>query len=196
MKVIGVTGGIGSGKSTILQLFQELGTATYIADIEARKLMNSDKKLIIQIESIFGEKAYLNNELNRNYIAEIVFSDKNKLALLNKLVHPKVQEHFKNFIENSTAEMVIYESAILFESSSNTLCDFIITVTANFEDKIKRIIKRDGVSKQQILDRMKHQLNDDFKVKNSNFVIRNNTIENVKKQISTIYILIKASSKI
>ena len=116
--------------------------------------------------------------------------------MLNKLVHPKVQEHFECFLKNSTNEMVIYESAILFESGSNTLCDFIITVTANFEDKIKRIIKRDGVSEQQILDRMKHQLNDDFKVKNSNFVIRNNTIEDTKQQISTIYNMIKASSKI
>ena len=190
MKVIGLTGGIGSGKSTVLQLFQELGTATYIADVEAKKLMNSDKELMKQIKAVFGEKAYLNAELNRNYIAEIVFNNKTKLAALNKLVHPKVQEHFKNFIKNSTAEIVIYESAILFESGSNTLCDLIITVTANFEDKIKRIIRRDGISKKQILDRMKNQLNDDFKVKNSNFVIRNNTIENIQQQILTIYNLI------
>ncbi|WP_372793775.1 dephospho-CoA kinase [Lutibacter sp.] len=191
MKVIGLTGGIGSGKSTVLQLFQEFGTATYIADIEAKKLMNSNKELIKQIKAIFGEKAYLNTKLNREYIAEIAFKDKAKLAILNKLVHPKVQEHFECFIKNSTAEMVIYESAILFESGSNTLCDYIITVTANFEDKIKRIIKRDGVSEQQILDRMKHQLNDDFKVKNSNFVVRNKTIEDTREQILTIYNMIK-----
>ncbi|PCH53750.1 MAG: dephospho-CoA kinase [Flavobacteriaceae bacterium] len=195
MKVIGLTGGIGSGKSTVLQLFQELGTATYIADIEAKKLMNSEIELMKQIKDIFGEKAYLNDELNRSYMAEIVFNNKTKLAMLNKLVHPKVREHFKNFINNSTAEIVIYESAILFESGSNILCDFIITVTANFEDKIKRIMKREDIAKQQVLDRMKHQLDDDFKIKNSNFVIRNNAIVNTKKQISTIYNLINESSK-
>ena len=196
MIVIGLTGGIGSGKSTVLKMFQELGAATYIADIEAKKLMNTNKELVLQVKGVFGEKAYLNNELNRKYIAEIVFSDKAKLAMLNKLVHPKVQEHFKDFIKKSTAEIVIYESAILFESGSNTFCDFIITVTANFEDKITRIIKRDGVSKKQILDRMEHQLNDEIKIKNSNFVIKNKTFEDTKQQILTIYNLMKASSKI
>ena len=196
MIVIGLTGGIGSGKSTVLKMFQEFGAATYIADIEAKKLMNTNKELVLQVKGVFGEKAYLNNELNRKYIAEIVFSDKAKLAMLNKLVHPKVQEHFKDFIKKSTAEIVIYESAILFESGSNTFCDFIITVTANFEDKITRIIKRDGVSKKQILDRMEHQLNDEIKIKNSNFVIKNKTFEDTKQQILTIYNLMKASSKI
>lgn len=196
MKIIGLTGGIGSGKSTVLQLFQELGIATYIADIEAKKLMNTNIELIKQIKAIFGEKAYLNKELNRNYIAEIVFKDKDKLEILNKLVHPKVQENFKEFIKNLTTEIVIYEAAILFESGSNTLCDFIITVTANYEEKIKRLLKRDKVSKQQIFDRMKHQLNDDFKIKNSNFVIRNNTIEDTKIQVYTIYDLLIKQSEI
>jgi len=190
MKVIGLTGGIGSGKSTILQLFKDLGAAVYIADIEAKHLMNTDKELVKQIVKLLGEKAYIDNELNRKYIANIVFNSKEKLTALNKLVHPRVSEHFKKFIKNSIAEIVVYESAILFESGSNVMCDFIITVTAKFEDKIKRIIKRDNVSKQQILDRMKHQENDTFKIKKSNFIIKNNTLEDTKSQVSTIYNII------
>ncbi len=190
MKVVGLTGGIGSGKSTVLQLFKDLGAAIYIADVEAKHLMNTDKDLVKQVVKLFGEKAYIDNELNKIYIAKIVFNNKEKLTALNNLVHPKVSEHFKKFVDNSIAEIVVYESAILFESGSNVMCDFIITVTANFEEKIKRIIKRDNVSKQQILDRMKHQEDDTFKIKKSNFVIKNNTLSATKLQVSTIYNII------
>jgi dephospho-CoA kinase len=187
MKIVGLTGGIGSGKSTVLNLFKELGAATYIADVEAKKLMNNDPELIKQIKKLFGKEAYINNELNKSYIAEIVFSNKEKLTALNKLVHPKVYEHFKVFIKKLSAKIVIYESAILFESSSHTMCDIIITITAKFEDKIDRIIKRDGITQQQILDRMKHQVGDDFKIENSNFVIENKTLIQTKLQVSAIY---------
>jgi len=190
MTIVGLTGGIGSGKSTALQMFQELGADIYIADIEAKKLMNSNKELIKNIRQLFGEQAYINNELNRNYIAEIVFNDKEKLKTLNILVHPKVRKHFKQFVEKSTAKIVIYESAILFESGSNTMCDFIITVTASLDNKIKRILKRDKVSKQQILKRMQHQVDDDFKITNSDFVIENDRLEDTKLQVSTIYNLL------
>ena len=190
MKIIGLTGGIGSGKSTVLQMFSELGITTYIADVEAKKIMATDKQLVDQITKLFGKQAYINTKLNRSYIAEIVFQNKEKLAALNKLVHPKVLEHFLKFIKNSTAKIVIYESAILFESGNNSMCDFIITVISKFEDKVERIMVREAISKQQISDRMKNQLNDDFKIKNSNFVIRNNKIEDTKLQVSTIYNLI------
>ena len=195
MMIIGLTGGIGSGKSTVLNVFQELGAVIYVADIEAKKLMNTNEELIKQITKLFGEQAYKNNELNRSYIAEIIFNNKEKLTALNKLVHPKVHEHFKEFIKNSVAKIVIYETAILFESGNNAMCDFIITVTASFEDRIKRIMKRNGLSKQQILDRMKHQLNDVYKIINANFVIRNNELENTKLQVFTIYDLINNQYK-
>lgn len=195
MVIIGLTGGIGSGKSTVLQLFKELGATTYIADVEAKKLMNTNSELAKQIIKLFGEQAYINNELNSRYISSIVFNNKEKLTALNKLVHPKVHEHFNEFIKNTTAEILIYETAILFEIGSDTMCDYIITVVANFEEKVKRIMKRDGVSKQQILDRMTHQLNDDFKIKKANFVIRNNTLEATKTQVFTIYDLIMKQLK-
>ncbi len=190
MKIVGLTGGIGSGKSTVLRLFHELGASIYIADVEAKKLMNNNKELIEEIRVLLGDRAYKNNELDRKYISSIVFNDTLKLKALNELVHPKVRAHFKEFIKKTTAEIVIYEAAILFESGSNSLCDYIITVTANFDDRVNRIMKRDGVSKQQILERMKHQFDDDYKISNSNFVIRNNTLFDTQLQVITINNLI------
>jgi len=190
MKIVGLTGGIGSGKSTVLKLFQDFGAAIYIADIEAKKLMNTDKELISKIKLLFGEKAFVNEVLNTNYIASIVFNDKGKLELLNAMVHPKVRQDFNNFVNKTTAEIVIYEAAILFESGSDKICDFVITVTSDFDTKIDRIMKRDGVSKQQILDRMKHQSTDEFKIKRSNFVITNNSLLYTKLQVKTVYNLL------
>jgi dephospho-CoA kinase len=187
MKIIGLTGGIGSGKSTVLSLFKDLGVATYMADNEAKKLMNSDGELMKQITKLFGEKAYVDGVLNRTYIASLVFSNKEKLNTLNALVHPKVFEDFQQFIKKTNADFIIYEAAILFESGSDKLCDYIITVLASFENKTERIMKRDGVTKAQILERMKHQSTDDFKIKKSNFVIQNDKLENTKSQVLTIF---------
>ena len=190
MKIVGLTGGIGSGKSTVLEMFNKLGVEIFIADFEAKKLMNTDAELFNEIKQLLGENAYLNNELNRAFVASIVFTNKEKLAALNKLVHPKVAEHFKNFVKMSKAQIIMYESAILFESGSDKICDFTISVTANLDDKIERVMKRDGTTKKQILDRMKNQLNDEIKIKNSNFVINNTSLEVTKQQVSTIYSLI------
>ena len=187
MKIIGLTGGIGSGKTTVLKMFKELGCATYVADIEAKKLMNSNKKLMNQIKQLFGDKAYLDDKLNTTFIAEIVFNDTVKLTALNALVHPAVREDFNNFVNKSTSKIIIYEAAILFESGSDKLCDLIITVATDIDERIERIIKRDGVTKEQILERMQHQLNDEEKVKKADFVINNSDIFNTKAQVSTIY---------
>lgn len=190
MKIIGLTGGIGSGKSTVLKMFKELGVAVYIADVEAKKLMTTNSKLKKQIISLLGEQAYVKSELNRTYIASIVFKDEKKLKALNKLVHPKVNNHFKLFVEKSVKDIIIYENAILFESGGDTLCDYIITVTSDFEDRVNRIMKRDDISKQQVLDRVNNQLDDDYKVERSDFVIKNSTLKDTKLQVSTIYNLI------
>ena len=195
MKIIGLTGGIGSGKSTVLSLFKDLGFATYMADSEAKKLMNANEELKNQIAKLFGEKSYVQGKLNSAYIASLVFSNKEKLNALNALVHPKVREDFQHFIKKANADFVIYEAAILFESGSDKFCDFIIAVTADFEDKIDRVKTRDGVSEAQILERMKHQSTDDFKIKKSNFVIRNNNLENTKCQVLTIFELLSKLNK-
>jgi len=187
MKIIGLTGGIGSGKTTVLQFFKEIGAATYIADVEAKKLMNTNKELKLQIINIFGDKVYKNNKIDRKYLAKIVFNDALKLEELNKLVHPKVKEHFKNFSQKSTNQIIIYESAILFESGSNMFCNFVITVIADYNAKIKRLKLRDGFSEDEIKARMKHQIKDDYKIEKANFIIKNNNIESTKTQVSTIY---------
>lgn len=192
MKIIGLTGGIGSGKSTVLQFFKELGAVTYIADIEAKKIMNNDAELIHQIKLIFGEMAYVNNVLNTEYLAEIVFNNAEKLKQLNSLVHPKVRKNFKEFTQKIKAEIVIYEAAILFESGSDQLCDYIITVTTAIDERIKRIIQRDKVSKKAVLKRIQFQLNDEIKIKKAHFVIRNNNLTATKSQVKTVYNLILA----
>jgi dephospho-CoA kinase len=191
MKIIGLTGGIGSGKSTVLALFKALGVLTYIADIEAKKLMNFDAELRSQIQKLFGEKAYENEKLNSAFIASVVFNNAEKLNALNAFVHPKVREDFQHFIRTQKADFVIYEAAILFESGSNQFCDYIITVIADFDHKIERIMKRDGVSEAQIMERMQQQSNDDFKIKKSDFVIRNNHLDHTKQQILTIFEMLK-----
>ena len=190
MKVVGLTGGIGSGKSTVLEFFKALGVVTYVADVEAKRLLNTNLELIKEITALFGEEAYKNQQLNRAYIASIVFKDKIKLEALNALVHPKVQEDFKRFLKNCKAEIVLYEAAKLFESGSHKFCDYIITVIANFEDRLQRVSKRDAVSENEILDRIKNQTSDDFRIKNSHFVIKNGKLESTKKQVFTAYDLI------
>ncbi len=118
------------------------------------------------------------------------FNNKEKLDALNALVHPKVKDHFKNFIDKENTKFILYEAAILFETGSNSLCDYIIAVTANFEDKIKRVMLRDEVSKKQVMERMKNQLKDNFKIRNADFVIRNGSLEHTKLQVATIFDLI------
>jgi len=115
MKIIGLTGGIGSGKSTVLQLFSNLGATVYVADVEAKKLMNTNKELIKQLIALLGSKAYINNKLNKKYIASIVFKDKEKLKGLNKLVHPKVHEHFTEFVKKCKTDIVTYLKVVVVQ---------------------------------------------------------------------------------
>ena len=191
MKIIGLTGGIGSGKSTVLRMFQEFGVETYIADVEAKKLMKTNIELKLAIQKLIGENAYVGNELNPKFIATQVFNNSTKLTALNKLVHPKVQEHFKNFIKKLEVDIVIYEAAILFESGSDKLCDFTITVVSSLEDRIARVMKRDGVSKNEIIARINNQSTDELKIKKSTFVINNHSLEHTKQQVATILDLIR-----
>ncbi len=191
MKIIGLTGGIGSGKSTVLNLFKELGITTYMADNEAKNLMNSDLELVGNIIKLFGEQAFQDQKLDNKFIASIVFSDKAKLKALNDLVHPKVREHFNLFIHKLNSDLIIYEAAILFESGSAQRCDYVITVIADEDDKIQRIMNRDGLTKEQILSRMKNQLEDAVKIKKADFVIYNKDLPGTKDQILSIFDIIK-----
>jgi len=189
MKIVGLTGGIGSGKTTVAKLFAEFNNvAVYIADVEAKKLMNSSAIIKEKVELEFGKESYKNNELDRTYISDIVFKDKSKLQILNKIVHPEVRKHFQDFIKKQTNKaFIIYEAAILFESKSNLLCDFIITVYLDLETKIERVISRDKTTKKEVLNRMKNQLNDTPKLLQSNYVIFNKNIQETKLQVEKIH---------
>lgn len=187
--VVGLTGGIGSGKSTVAKEFQRIGNiAVYFADEQAKSLMSTSPIIKEQICKEFGSEAYQNNLLNKAFIAEIVFSDIKKLATLNSIVHPEVYTHFKNFVDlNSDKEYVLYENAILFENSSDVLCDKIITVIADENLRIQRVVDRDNASEAEVKNRINNQWKDSKKALLSNYIITNNTSAELLPQILRIH---------
>lgn len=189
MMIVGLTGGIGSGKTTVAKFFSEFkNIAIYTADIEAKKLMNSSKIIKDNLIKEFGELAIVNQKLNRKYIAKIVFKDKEKLANLNAIVHPEVKKKFQEFIKNNgEKDYIIYENAILFESKSNLICDIIITVFADINTKILRVIDRDSSTKKEVLNRMKNQWQEDKITLQSNYIIYNELLDETKWQVNKIH---------
>ena len=187
MKIIGLTGGIGSGKTTAAKMFEALGVPVYYADIEAKKLMQSSAVLREEIIKLLGEESYNNDGLNRTYIAQIVFRDKTKLNELNALVHPVVENHFKNWVKLQNSRYVVQENALIFENMKQSSFDAIITVTAPLEKRLERVIKRDGVTQQQVIERIENQLNEALKIEQSTFVIHNITLDKCKDQVNQIH---------
>ncbi len=174
MLKIGITGGIGSGKTTVSKIFELLGIAVFYADEVAKKLMTDDAELVHHVKSLFGVNAYLQSgQLNRKYISGIVFSDDEALADLNRLVHPAVFKNFEQWAAKQKSAYVIKEAALLFESGSYKLCQANILVTSTQDLKIKRLMKRDGSNQEQIFDRMNKQMDDQEKEKLANFFIHN-----------------------
>ncbi len=187
MTIVGLTGGIGSGKTTVANFFKGLNVPVYIADDEAKKLMNVSKILKRKIKKLFGDEAYINDELNRPFIASKIFNDKSLLDKMNAIVHPKVGKHFLKWLEKQEHPYVIKEAAILFENEGYKDCDYIITVIADKQVRIKRILERDNTSTQKINAIMQNQWNDEDRVKLSDFVIVNNTLKNTKEQVFEIH---------
>ena len=195
-KIIGLTGGIGSGKTTIANEFLSLGVAVYIADDEARKLMQSSE-VINAIRTVFGTTVFENDTLKREKLAEIVFSDPEKLEQLNAIVHPAVKKHFKEWLLNhKDAPFVIYEAAILFESGGYKNCDLIISVIAPLETRIQRVIDRDKTTREQVLKRINMQWNDEKRISKSDFVIKNTNIEETKSEIVKILKFLKIKQNV
>ncbi|MBE7670619.1 dephospho-CoA kinase [Tenacibaculum piscium] len=187
--IIGVTGGIGSGKSTVIKMFAKFeNIAIYIADSQAKKLMNSSEEIKTKLIAEFGENTYKNNELNTAFLANIVFKNKEKLAVLNAIVHPVVHKHFQNFIlENAQKSYILYENAILFENNSNNFCDKIITVTAPENIRIERVLKRDNTTITAVKNRIKNQWSETKKILQSNYVIQNIIRENTQHEVTRIH---------
>ena len=192
MKVVGLTGGIGSGKTFVSELFSKLGVPVYISDKKAKKLMHTDKKLIHSITKLFGKKAYVNNNLNREYIASKVFTDKKLLEKLNAIVHPAVANDFNKWKAKQNSKFVIKEAAILFETGSYKTCDKIILVTAPEAIRIERVRKRDNVTERTVKDRMNNQWPDNQKKMLSDYVINNIN----RKETEDIVLKINESLKI
>ncbi|WP_298541018.1 dephospho-CoA kinase [uncultured Aquimarina sp.] len=187
MKVIGLTGGIGSGKSTVAEMFAKLGVPIYIADDEAKKLMNEDISVKKQIVALLGVNSYTEQGLNRSFIADKVFNNKELLEKLNAIVHPKVATHFTKWKNEQKFEYVIKEAAILFENGGYKRCDHTILVTAPKETRIKRVLKRDNTTRSQVLARLKNQWEDSEKIPLADFVIINTNLEETWLQIKKIH---------
>ncbi len=183
MTIVGLTGGIGSGKTTVANFFKELNVPVYIADNEAKKLMNVSKILKRKIKKVFGDEAYINDELNRPFIASKIFKDKSLLNKMNAIVHPKVGKHFLKWLEKQKHPYVIKEAAILFENDGYKDCDYIITVIADKHVRINRILERDNTTIQKINAIMQNQWKDEDRITLSDFVIVNNTLKNTKEQV-------------
>lgn len=185
-KIIGLTGGIGSGKTTVANYFQSKGIPIYIADDEAKKIMQSDA-ILTKIKKAFGEEIFDNETLNRERLSKIVFNDTLKLKQLNAIIHPAVKKHFKNWIaKQKDFPFIIYEAAILFESGSYKDCDKIITVIAPIEERIQRVIRRDETTRALVLQRMKMQWDDKQRIPLSDYIIENSTEEKTKLEIDKI----------
>lgn len=173
MLKIGLTGGIGSGKSTVAQIFEVLNIPVYYADTEAKRLMNEDQELRSAITSIFGKGAYPNNLLDRKYISSIVFSDPAKLELLNSIVHPATKKDGEAWLQKQTTPYAIHEAALIFEARVNERLDYVVGVSAPQELRIQRVMERDNVSREEILKRMSHQLDEETKMGKCDFVLIN-----------------------
>ena len=184
----GITGGIGSGKSTACKIFELLGVPVYYADDAAKKLMQQNTTLRQQIQMHFGKDAYLTDgTLNRPFLSAAIFSNEQKRAILNNLVHPIVGEDVRQWFETLNHPYALEEAALLFESGSYQKLDFIITVTAPTEIRLKRVMNRDKVDRQAVIQRMNAQWTDDEKVKKSDFIIYNNETQALIPQILRIH---------
>ena len=180
---IGLTGGIGSGKSVVAKVFETLGIPVYYADDAAKRLMNTNEELKDAIIKNFGEGSYANEELDRKYIASIVFNDKEKLELLNSLTHPATIRDAEEWMKQQTSLYIIKEAALLFESGANKNLDYVIGVYAPLPLRIKRVIAMDGISKEEIIKRISRQMDEEEKLKRCDFIITNNEQELVIPQV-------------
>ncbi len=186
MKKIGLTGGIGVGKTFVSEIFQKMGYSVFFADLHAKKCMHESDDLKTEIKQNFGNEIYQKGVLQKNRLSNIVFNDTKKLQELNSLVHPFVQRGFEAWCKNQQSKFVIKEAAILFESEAHKGLDGIICVSAPFEKRIKRVMKRDNCTKEDVIKRIENQIPQEKKEKLSDFVILNNDKKELLPQIISI----------
>ena len=187
MKIVGLTGGIGSGKSTVLKQFEDLGIKTYSADKAAKKLINSDEDLIESIKSLFGDNIYDNNILDTIKLSKIVFQDSHKLESLNSIIHPAVDKDFKSFIKTNHGDYIVKEVAIIFETNTEDNYDKIILVRAPIEDRIKRVVLRDNITKDDVIRRVNNQIDDSTIIDKCDYIIDNHNLKELKEKVINIH---------
>ncbi|MGV0969616.1 dephospho-CoA kinase [Empedobacter sp. ULE_I136] len=190
--VAGITGGIGSGKSTAAKFFEELGIPVYNSDTRAKTIQNENSEVKVKIIAAFGEEAYNENGLNKPYLSKQVFQNNEKLKLLNSIVHPAVFQDFEDWKKAQKSDIVMKEAAILIESGSYKDCDVVISVVVDLETRIARTIKRDGLSREEILARINNQISDEEQIAKSDFIIDNNSdLAHLKNEVEQTFIKIK-----
>ena len=184
---IGLTGGLGSGKSTVAHIFEVLGIPVYYADDASKRLMNDDAKVKEAVQNMFGKEAYTEEKLDRKYLAEIVFKDENKLALLNSIVHPATLQDAAEWMNKQTAPYAIKEAALIFESGSHTSLDYVIGVKAPLELRLQRALKRDNITKDEAMQRVNKQMDEEEKIGLCNFIITNDEKQMVIPQVLSLH---------
>lgn len=185
--LVGLTGGIGSGKSTVAKVFNSLGIKVYNSDFEAKQLVNHDQEIIRKIKQRFGESIYVVGVLDSKQLAKMVFNNSKALNDLNAIVHPKVRLHFENWVvQNSQDRILIKEAAILIESGAYKGLDKIILVTAPENLRVQRVCKRDNTKEEDVRKRIQSQMNDDEKMKFVDVVIKNNEEELLLPQVLNV----------
>ena len=187
MLKIGLTGGIGSGKTIVAKIFELLDIPVYYADEASKRLYHTDKELMMNIKKHFGEDVYTNDQLNRSRLAEIVFNSPEKLELLNSLVHPPTIRDAEQWMNRQTSPYIVKEAALIFESGSAAGLDYVIGVKAPQSLRIKRVMDRDGFSREDILSRMDKQINEEMKLKLCDFIINNDEQEPVIPQVLELH---------
>jgi dephospho-CoA kinase len=184
---IGLTGGIGSGKTIVAKVFETLGVPVYYADDATKRLMKTDEKLKASVIANFGEESYKNGEPDRKYIASIVFNDREKLELLNSLTHPATIHDAEKWFENQSAPYCIKEAALLFESGANVHLDKVIGVSAPQRVRIERVVQRDGVTADEVMKRLNRQMDEEAKMARCDFIIVNNGEQLVIPQVVELH---------
>jgi dephospho-CoA kinase len=187
MLKIGITGGIGSGKSTVAAIFEVLGIPVYYADVAAKRLMNTDDALKSRIKQVFGEATYPNGLLDSKYLAGQVFRNENKLTELNSIVHPATIQDAGDWLSRQSAPYAIKEAALIFESGAQQMLDQVIGVYAPTPLRILRVMKRDGISREEVLARMNQQVDEEIKMRLCDFVITNDEQQLVIPQVLTLH---------
>nr|WP_321410134.1 dephospho-CoA kinase [uncultured Carboxylicivirga sp.] len=187
MLKIGLTGGIGSGKSTVAKFFEVLGIPVYYADVRAKVLMNTNFEVISKVKDLLGDDAYFMKELNRSFVAQKVFNDKSLLQQLNAIVHPAVKNDFEYWIQShSSCKMIVQEAAVLFENGGYSNFDHMVLVTAPEEIRIKRVMSRDNSTVDQVRERLNNQWSDEKKVKLTDSIIINDDRKSIIEQVTNL----------